>query len=212
MKEAGKETRKWRLEATLKKYQLELQPGDSVSEEALMKKAEEEISGPRMELKQAKNWPHLACKNEEETEFYICNSRPVQKDNLVEQSEEVKEVVTINDSTDSGRGIEGQNREHSVEALEEKARYQDARKHDENVTKTAEVECKVVENVHIREEAASLDDNVHSNIQIDKQQENILKRVTFTKTTVSPKATDRTVLRARCKRVVLPKPVYFPSE
>lgn len=210
LKEANREMRKWRLEATLKQCQLELQPGDCASEDVLTKKIDEEMGEARIELKQTKKGPHLACKKgDNDIEPFTCEKRAdAKKKNSVADHNEVKEVITINDSTDDVFIIKSgcdEHQESCSKAPEEKALLS-ILKHNENIVKTEDTEGtedKGNEVVHVKGEICEEKENISGKIP---------RSVTFSKNTLSPRATDRTMLKANCKRLVVPKPIYIPSE
>ncbi|XP_018579475.1 protein Spindly [Anoplophora glabripennis] len=202
LKEANKEIRKWRLEATLKQCQLEIQPGDTVSESTVTEKTNEVMGEPRIELKPTKKGPHLACRKEDS---WVMERSVVVKKEDEEPAKEVKEVITINDSMDDLQVIRS-GLDENQESHEEKS--------DHGILKNENIVAKTEDHkdTYVQEDPVCLVGKVRD----DEGKENICekapRKVTFSQSTVSPKATDRTNLRANCRRIVGPKPIYIPSE
>ncbi|KAJ8935799.1 hypothetical protein NQ314_012651 [Rhamnusium bicolor] len=238
LKDANKEIRKWRLEATLRQCQLDLKTGDSILEHKVTEKLDEEMENQRIELKQTKKGPNLACRKEERkmecTVKHKETSKLIVPGNIVTDH---KEIITINDSVDDIPTIDLRDDlkqenvciENQEVKKEEKpnlstasSEFEDSKENiiniegNDNVNKVTRVKEEPISNC---DEAT---DNIEKKGQMFEEKENIpdsktnsnkaSRKVTFSQNTTSPKATDRSAMRTNCKRVAVPKPIYIPSE
>lgn len=230
LREANRELRKWRLEATLKQCQLEIQFGDSVSESVLAEKINEAMEEPSIDLEPTEKEVTLACKKEEkwvgesivtinknEDKWVKESTVTIKKEeeNITDSHEAVKEIITVNDSADDLQIVESdllENQERCLGNHDEKP-HTGILKNKENVINIEDIDKTEDKDQNCFKEELICDTG---KAEDSEEKENVsekgARKVTFSQNTVSPKATDRTALRANCRRVKVPIPIYIPSE
>ncbi|KAJ8920539.1 hypothetical protein NQ315_005408 [Exocentrus adspersus] len=211
LKEANKEIRKWRLEATLKQCQIELQQNTPL-EVASTKNIDEEIEKSSTELKQTEKDPHRTSRKHEKNKQSSVND----KHSTVKRDDD---VIPINDSNDDIQFVDTETGVKFQRSAKEDATDRQIlgilKQNKDNIMQSTVDDEDIADGMDIEKSNSCLEGSVEEKNEFLKEREiseDTSKKVTFSRSTVSPKISNRTALRKNCKRLLLPKPVYIPSE